>query len=741
MLEIIPKAIRDEFTIINKGVKYPTYPDQEFQNSILDDQNLNNYTEENIKKSFTEFITIFNNCKNISYEIIEKNLHDIQQYCRNLNVKIMSYIFHFYILDKMNLLVKNKYYKDELDDDLKKQLFFDDVIFECSHLNDTFSILYRTEFKEQNDINKLSQIITPIIERYNKLLNSENEIGNIIIRTIKFLNKYIFIPFEEELNKFKKIDKFYDDNYKSKINEENEIILLDVLLYMNKLQNLDFALYNASILEKNDISNLDENTEEWKNLEKIFFRIIPKDSENIRKKMLESRRNPDIGISILSNIQVNDSSASIIFSGLKNLAYYKANENKSKIDSKKYQITNSFEKAKDFIGMFKKFKYLFTKLIPSIEFRRKIYVKKELSPINRAYIEKLLNFMKGENNPVNSMSNLSQNITENNLPTIYRDKVPEKKYKRNYVSVTILHNEKIFFKDEKKESMFSSFFSYFQKEDKNNKIIQINNQFRNNTIMIAVHGGGFIASSTLLHERYLRKWVKYLNIPIFGINYSLAPNYPYPEGLNDVYQAYMWILKHAKEELNMDIKHIIITGDLAGGNLVLALNNLLIVLKEYDKELGKKIIFPELVLVQYPVTYVSLKSCSNSFLFSLHSNMLNIKSLKYIYDQYVGHYEIEDEDPFLNPIKINNFILNRMKNKIRIFFGTEDVLRGDGLRLLNLFSKFNNKEENKKNKIDARGYEIIYFGHGFNGFNEEIQQIGRNLIFPEIEEFLKSLNV
>ena len=382
--------------------------------------------------------------------------------------------------------------------------------------------------------------------------------------------------------------------------------------------------------------------------------------------MLESRRNPDIGLSILSNIQANDSSASIIFSGLKNFAYYKANENKSKIVSKKYQLTNSFEKTKDFIGMFKKFKYLFTKLIPSIEFRRKIYVKKELSPINRVYIEKLLNFMKGENNPVNSMSNLSPNITEDNLPTIYRDKVPDKKYKRNYVSVTILHNEKIFFKDEQKVSMFSSFFSYFQKED-NNKIIQINNQFRNNTIMSAVHGGGFIASSTLLHERYLRKWVKYLNIPIFGINYSLAPNYPYPEGLNDVYQAYMWILKHAKEELNMDIKHIIITGDSAGGNLVLALNNLLIVMKEYDKELGKNIIFPELVLVQYPVTYVSLKSYSNSFLFSLNSNMLNINSLKYIYDQYVGHYEIEDEDPFLNPIKINNFILTRMKNKIRIF--------------------------------------------------------------------------
>ena len=257
--------------------------------------------------------------------------------------------------------------------------------------------------------------------------------------------------------------------------------------------------------------------------------------------------------------------------------------------------------------------------------------------------------------------------------------------------------------------------------------------------MIAIHGGGFIVSSTLLHERYLRKWTKILNIPIFGINYSLAPKYIYPEALNDIYQAYMWILRHAKDELNMNIKHIIISGDSAGGNLALGLNNLLIAMKEYENELGKNIILPELILVQYPVTYPNLKNYSNSFILALYNNMLNAKGMKFMYDQYVSQYEIEDEDPFLNPVKINNFILDRMKNKIRIFFGTEDVLRDDGLRLLNIFSKYNNNKKKGKNEIDARGYEIIYLGHGFNGFGEEIQQIGRNLIFPEIEEFLNKL--
>ena len=659
----------------------------------------------------------------------------------------MNYIFYFYLLEKFIFLTEKKYYKIELDENLKKELFFNDMVKELN-LNENFSLLYKKEFKNQEEINKIIKIFEPMFEMYNKLLKHENEIGNILLRAIKFLHKYVFIPFEEELNKFKKIEKFHEDSYfKSKINEENEIILLNLILYFKNILYYNYAFYNSALLDKNDISNLNENTNEWNNLEKIFFRIIPKNAEIINKKKIESRKNPDIGFSIMSNINYNDSATTLVASGLKNLVYYKANENKKKIDSKKFQIKNSLENAKELFGLFKKFKYIFTKMIPSIEFRRKIYVKKELPPITRSHIEKLINFMKGEKSPVNSSQNININSNIENLPIIFRDKVIDKKIKRNYVSLTILNNEKLYFKDEKKENnnnMFSSFFNYFKKDEEENLINennQIINKFRKNTILIAIHGGGFIASSTLLHERYLRKWATILNIPIFGINYSLAPKYKYLEALNDVYQAYMWILNHAKDELNMDIKHIILSGDSAGGNLALGLNNLLIVMKEYESgtELGKQIILPELVSTQYPVTYFNLKNFSNSFILSLHNNMLNVKGMKFMYDQYVEKYELEDEDPFLNPVKINNFILDRTTNKIRIFFGTEDVLRGDSVKLLNVFSKYNNRED-KKNKINIRGYEILYFGHGFNGFNEEIQQIGRNIIFPEIEEFLNSIS-
>ena len=241
MSEGIPKAIQDEFTLQNKDIKYPTYPDDDYQRSISEDINLNNYSEENTKKAFNDFLTIFTNCKKSIYEIIEKNLNKFQEYCHSLNEKTMNYIFYLYILEKFIILVQKKFYGEELTDNIKKELFCDDMIYECCNYNEIFSKLYKEEFKDQNDQNKIRQVFNPAIDRYNKILKSDNKIGNILIRTIKFLNKYLFVPLEEEINKFKKIIIFREENFfKSNINEENEIILLNVILYIKKL--VDFFL-------------------------------------------------------------------------------------------------------------------------------------------------------------------------------------------------------------------------------------------------------------------------------------------------------------------------------------------------------------------------------------------------------------------------------------------------------------------------------------------------------------------
>jgi hormone-sensitive lipase len=57
-----------------------------------------------------------------------------------------------------------------------------------------------------------------------------------------------------------------------------------------------------------------------------------------------------------------------------------------------------------------------------------------------------------------------------------------------------------------------------------------------------------------------------LDIPILSIDYSLAPEYPFPRAFEEIFYVYCWILKNS-ELVGSTCKNIIFVGDSAGGNL------------------------------------------------------------------------------------------------------------------------------------------------------------------------------
>jgi acetyl esterase/lipase len=68
----------------------------------------------------------------------------------------------------------------------------------------------------------------------------------------------------------------------------------------------------------------------------------------------------------------------------------------------------------------------------------------------------------------------------------------------------------------------------------------------NNTtdkIIIHIHGGGFVAMSSGSHQNYTRIWANELGIPIFGIDYRLAPKWKFPCALVDCWQVYQWLIE------------------------------------------------------------------------------------------------------------------------------------------------------------------------------------------------------
>ncbi|KAL4964310.1 Alpha/Beta hydrolase protein [Aspergillus stella-maris] len=84
--------------------------------------------------------------------------------------------------------------------------------------------------------------------------------------------------------------------------------------------------------------------------------------------------------------------------------------------------------------------------------------------------------------------------------------------------------------------------------------------------VLYIHGGGFIHGNATHWTNVRAKQVQKTGIPIFTVNYRLAPEYPFPTPVEDVYTALKWIGQHA-ETFGIDNARICIMGESAGGGL------------------------------------------------------------------------------------------------------------------------------------------------------------------------------
>ncbi|KAA0185590.1 Hormone-sensitive lipase, partial [Fasciolopsis buskii] len=90
-------------------------------------------------------------------------------------------------------------------------------------------------------------------------------------------------------------------------------------------------------------------------------------------------------------------------------------------------------------------------------------------------------------------------------------------------------------------------------------------------LLFHIHGGGFVALNSQAQDIFLRTWAEFLDCPIFSVNYSLAPQAPYPRALEECFFAYCWVTQNLEKLGCKPDARIVLCGDSAGGNLVLGL--------------------------------------------------------------------------------------------------------------------------------------------------------------------------
>jgi acetyl esterase len=87
-------------------------------------------------------------------------------------------------------------------------------------------------------------------------------------------------------------------------------------------------------------------------------------------------------------------------------------------------------------------------------------------------------------------------------------------------------------------------------------------------VVVYLHGGGWIAGSPKTHRKLGMQFAEagYLTI---NVDYRLAPEHPFPAGLDDCVFAVKWAGENAKR-WNGDASRLAVGGDSAGGNLTAA---------------------------------------------------------------------------------------------------------------------------------------------------------------------------
>ena len=110
-------------------------------------------------------------------------------------------------------------------------------------------------------------------------------------------------------------------------------------------------------------------------------------------------------------------------------------------------------------------------------------------------------------------------------------------------------------------------------------------------LVVYFHGGGFCIGSVALMDNVARELAHVTGSVVISVEYRLAPEHPYPAGLDDCEAVTRWALANARRFGGPD-GAVLVAGESAGGNLAAALCLRLRDSKIASPPVGQVLVYP-----------------------------------------------------------------------------------------------------------------------------------------------------
>lgn len=161
-------------------------------------------------------------------------------------------------------------------------------------------------------------------------------------------------------------------------------------------------------------------------------------------------------------------------------------------------------------------------------------------------------------------------------------------------------------------------------------------------VLMYFHGGGFVIGSIGLMDNVARELTQATGAVVISVEYRLAPENPYPAGLDDCETATRWALANCAR-WGVPPERLAISGESAGGNLSAALALRL-------RDAGEVKLAGQVLI--YPGTAGSVQYPSNDEFDGL---ILNKRAKEVFWEAYSGGRNL-DSDPYAAPLLADSLV-------------------------------------------------------------------------------------